>query len=166
MTLVIGPTTTISSRLLKTLATASTSIRSRLISMEIGFVVAAELITVALICASQKSIVLKLALIVLRSLAFSSLCEASELLATALTIKRSAALILTWGSIIIILIIVIRVIVSVCFICLLVFWWVLSVTFRFSFRFTSISCLLWFCPLEQWGYLLFIFINRVCDMGI
>ena len=91
MTLVIGPTMTASSHLLRTPATASTSLRSRLISLEIGFAVATELIMAALICAPWKSIVLKLALIVLRSLASASLCEASELSAIALTIKRSAA---------------------------------------------------------------------------
>ena len=105
------------------------------------------------------------AFIVLRSLASASQREASELSATTLTV-RSVASILTWGSIIIIMIIVIGVIVSVCFVCLLVFWWVLSVTLRFSFRFTSTSGLLQFCPLERWGYFFFIFINRECDMGI
>ena len=152
VTLVVDPTMTASSYLLRTPATASSSVGIWLISLEIGFAVAAILITVTLICASLKPIVLKLALIVLRSLASASLCEASELLATALTVKRYAALILTWGSIIIIMIIVIRVIVSVCLVCLLVFWWVLSVTLRFSFRFTSTSGLLQFCPLEWWGY--------------
>ena len=93
--LVIGPTMTVSSCLLRTPAMASTSIESRLVSLEIGFAVAAVLITAALICASWKPIVLKLALIVLRSLASASLCEAFKLLATALTSKRSAASILT-----------------------------------------------------------------------
>ena len=138
---------------------ASTSVGMWLISLEIGFAVATILIMATLICASLKPVVLKLALIVLRSLASASLCEASELLAATLTSKRSATLILTWGSIIIIMIIVIRVIVSVCFICLLVFWWVLSVTLRFSFRFTSTSGLLWFGPLKRWGYIFFIFMR-------
>ena len=118
---VIGPTTTASSCLLRTQAMASTSVGSRLISLEIGFVVATVLIMATLICASLKPVVLKLALIVLKSFASASLCKASELSATTLTIKRSVASILTWGSIIIIMIIVIGVIISVCFICLLVF---------------------------------------------
>ena len=90
----------------------SSSVGIRLISLEIGFVVATVLITATLICASLKPVVLKLTLIVLRSLASALLCEASKLSATALTIKRSVALILTWGSIIIIMIIIVSVIVS------------------------------------------------------
>ena len=136
------------------------------ISLKIGCVVATVLITATLMCTFLKPVVLKLAFIVLSSLASASLCIASELSATALTIKRSGTSILTWGNIVIIMIIVIRVIVSVCFICLLVFWWVLSVTLRFSFRFTSTSGLLQFCPFKQRGYFLFIFINQVCDMGM
>ena len=65
---------------------ASTSVGIWLISLKIGFAVATVWIAATLICASLKPIVLKLALIVLRSLASASLCEASELLATALTV--------------------------------------------------------------------------------
>ena len=82
---------TTSSCLLKTPAMASTSVGIRLISLEIGFAVAAVLITATLICASLEPVVLKLTLIVLRSLAPASLCETSELLATPLTVKRSVA---------------------------------------------------------------------------
>ena len=135
------------SYLLRTPATASSSIGIWLISLEIRFALAAELIAATLIHASQKSIVLKSVLIVLRSLVSASLCEASELLITALTIKRSAASVLTLGSIIIIMIMVIRVFVSVCFVYLLVFQWVLSVTLRFS----STSGLLRLCPLNSGG---------------
>ena len=89
--LVIGPTMTTSSCLLRTPAKALSSVGICLISLEIGFVVVTILIMVTLICASLEPIVLKLVLIVLRSLASASLCEASELSATALTVKRSAA---------------------------------------------------------------------------
>ena len=74
---------------------ASSSIGIWLISLEIGFALATELIIAVLIRASWKSIVLKLALIVLRSLASASLWEASELSVTPLTVNRSAASILT-----------------------------------------------------------------------
>ena len=87
--LVIGPTMTASSCLLRTPATASTSVGIWLISLEIGFAVATVLITAALVCASLKPLVLKLTLIVLRSLASALLCEASELSAITLTSKRS-----------------------------------------------------------------------------
>ena len=72
ITLVTGPTMTASSHVLRTLAMASSSVGIWLVSLEIGFVVAAILITATLICASLKPIFLKLALIVLRSLASAS----------------------------------------------------------------------------------------------
>ena len=124
VTLVIGPTTAVSSDMLRTLAMALSSVVICLISLKIGFVVSAVLSTILLICTSLEPIVLKLVLIVLRSLTFASLCEASKLSITTLTIKRSAATILTWGSIIIIVVIIVRAIISIVFICLLGFWWV------------------------------------------
>ena len=132
-TLIIGPTTTMSSKLLKTPATALASVAICLISLKIGFAAGAILSTVLLKCTSLKSIILKLMLIILRSLASVSLCETSKLLVTALTIQRSVAMILTWGSIIVIVIIIVRAIIHVRFICLLGFRWVLSLFLRFSF---------------------------------
>ena len=73
--LLIGPTTTTSSCSLRTPATASASVGIRLISLEIGFAVATVLIMAALVCTSLKPVVLKLMLIVLRSLASASLCD-------------------------------------------------------------------------------------------
>ena len=147
VTLVIGPTTTTSSDLLRTPAMAPSSVVICLISLKIEFAVSAVLSTVLLICASPKLIVLKLTLIVLRSLASASLCEASQLSVTTLTIERSAAMIWTWGSIIIIVVINVRAIISIGFVCLLGLWWVLSMTLRFSFRFTSTSGLFYVLPL-------------------
>ena len=157
---------TVSSDMLRTPAITSSSVVICLISLKIGFAVSAVLSIILLICTSLKLIVLKLALIVLRSLASASLCEASKLLITALTIERSMAMILTWGSMIIIVVIIVRAIISIVFICLLGFWWVLSMTLRFSFRFTSTSALFRFCAFKWWGYFPFFFAHRVCDMGI
>ena len=151
VTLIIVLTTTMSSELLRTPAMASTSVVVCLTSLKVGLVAVAILHTVLLKCASLKSIILKLTLIILRSLASASLCETSKLSVTALTIKRSAAMNLTWGSIIIIVIIIVRAIVHVHFICLLGFRWVLSLILRFSFRFTSTSGLFWFCPFKWRG---------------
>ena len=164
--LIIGPTTTASSDMLRTLASAPSSVVICLISLKIGFAVSTILSTILLICTSLKSIVLKLVLIVLRSLASASLCEASKLLITTLTIERSAATIWIWGSIIIIVVIIVRALISIVFICLLGFWWVLSMTLRFSFRFTSTSGLFWFCAFKWWGYFPFFFVHRMCDMRI
>ena len=146
----VTPYTTMatSSKLLRTLAMASTSVVICLTSLKIGFAVVAILNTVLLICASLKLIVLKLMLIILRSLASVSLCETSKLSITALTIKRSAATILTWDSIIIIVIVIVRAIICVSFVCLLGFRWVWSMILRLSFRFTSTSGLFWFCPFK------------------
>ena len=164
ITLVIGPTMIASSDVLRTSATASSSVIICLISLKIGFVVSVILSTILLICTSLELIVLKLVLIVLRSLTSASLCEAIKLLITALTIKRSAATVLTWGSIIIIVVIIVRAIISIVFICLLGFWWVLSMTLRFSFRFASTSGLFQFCTLKWWGYFPFFFVLRMCDV--
>ena len=53
-TLIIGPTMTTSSKLLRTLATASTSVAICLISLKIGFAAGAVLSTVLLKCTSLK----------------------------------------------------------------------------------------------------------------
>ena len=143
----------------KLLAMALASVAICLISLKIGFVAGAILSMVLLKCAFLKLIILKLTLIILRRLATVSLCETSKLLVTALTIKRSAATILTWGSMIIIVIIIVMAIVHVSFICLLGFWWVLSLILRFSFRFTSTSGLFQFCPFKQWGYFSLFFVH-------
>ena len=164
--LLIDPTMTTSSDVLRTPASALSSLVICLISLQIGFVVSAILITILLICTSLKSIVLKLALIGLRYLAFASLCEASKLSITTLTIEMSAAMIWIWGSIIIIVVIIVRAIISIVFICLLGFWWVLSMTLRFSFRFTSTSGLFQFCTFKWWGYFPFFSVHRMCNMRI
>ena len=137
---------TVSSKLLRTLATALTSLAICLISLKIGFAAGAVLSMVLLKCASLKSIILKLTLIILSSLASVSLCETSRLSVTALTIERSVATILTWGSVIVIVIIIVRAIIRISFICLLGFRGVLSLFLRFSFRFSSTSGLFRFCP--------------------
>ena len=155
---------TASSKFLRTPAMASASVAICLISLKIGFAASAVLSMVLLKCASLKSIILKLALIILRSLAFVSLCETSKLSVTALTIKRSVALILTWGSIIIIVIIIVRAIICVSFVCLLCFRWVLSLILRFSFKFTSTSGLFCFCTFKQWGYFTLFIVHRMCYM--
>ena len=157
--LIIGPTMTMSSDVLRTPALALSSVVICLISLKIGFVVSAILSMILLICTLLKSIVLKLVLIVLRSLASASLCEASKLSIAALTIERSVATIWIWGSIIIIVVIIVRAIISIVFICLLGFWWVLSMTLRFSFAFTSTSCLFRFCTFKWWGYFPFFFVH-------
>ena len=137
-----------SSKLLRIPAMASTSVVIYLTSLKMGFVVVAILSMVLLICTSLKSIVLKLTLIILRSLASVSLCETSKLSITGLTIKRSVATILTWGSIIIIVLVIVRAIIHISFVCLLGFRWVWSMILRFSFRFTSTSGLFQFCPFK------------------
>ena len=94
-TLIIGPTMTASSQLLRTLAMASASVAICLIFLKVGFAVVAVLSMVLMKCASLKSIILKLMLTILRSLASVLLCETSKLLVTTFAIKRSAALTLT-----------------------------------------------------------------------
>ena len=158
---------TASSGLLRTPATALSSVVICLTSLKIGFAVGAVLSTVLLICASLKLIVLKLMLIILRSLASASLCEASKLSVTALTIERSAATILTWGSIIIIVVIIVRAIISIGFVCLLGFRWVLSMTLRFSFTLglpLPLVCF-GFAPLNGGG-ISPPSVHQVCDMRI
>ena len=89
--LIVGPTTTTSSKMLRTMATALASVAICLISLKMGFVVIAVLSMVLLRCASLISIILKLTLTILRSLASISLCETSKLSVTTLTSKRSAS---------------------------------------------------------------------------
>ena len=155
---------TTSSKLLRTLAMALASVAICLISLKVGFEVVAVLSMVLLKCASLKSIILKLTLTILRSLASVSLCETSKFLVTTLTIKRSGALTLTWGSIIIIVIIIVRAIICISFICLLGFRWVLSLFLRFSFRLTCTSGLLWFCAFKRLGYFTLFFVHQMCNM--
>ena len=143
---------------------ALASVAICLISLKIGFTVIAILSTVLLGCASLISIILKLTLTILRSLASVLLCETSKLSVTALTIKRSVALTLTWGSIIIIVIIIVRALICISFICLLGFRWVLSLFLRFSFRFTSTSGLFQFCTFKRLGYFTLFFVHQMSYM--
>ena len=153
---------TVSSELLRSMAMALASIRITMIPLEIWFMTIAILSTTLLWCASLIAIVLKLTLTILRSLASISLCEPSKLPVSALTVIGSVASTLTWG----IVIVIVRVFVCISFICLLGFWWVLSLFLRFSFRFSSTSGLFWFCTFKWLGYFTFFFVHRVCYMGI
>ena len=146
--LIVCPTMTASSELLRTLATALASISISMIPLEIGLTIIAVLSMVLLWCASLIVIVLKLTLTILRSLASMSLNEPSKLLVSAMTIIRSVASTLTWG----IVIVIVRVFICISFICLLGFWWVLSLFLRFSSRFSSTSGLFWFCAFKWLGY--------------
>ena len=157
---------TASSKLLRTPATASASVVICLISLKVGFAIVAVLSMVLLKCTSLKSIVLKLMLTILRSLASVPLCETSKLLVPALTIKGSVASTLTYGSVIIIVIIIVRAIICISFICLLGFRWVLSLFLRFSFRLTPTSGLFWFCAFKWLGYFTLFFVHQMCYMGI
>ena len=155
---------TASSKLLRTPATPSAPVVICLISLKVGFAIVAILSMVLLKCASLKSIILKLALSILRSLASVSLCETSKLSVSALTIKGSVASTLTCGSVSIILVIIVRAIICISFICLLGFRWVLSLFLRFSFRFTSTSGLFRFCTFKQLGYFTLFFVHLMCYM--
>ena len=146
---------TASSELLRSMATASASICITMIPLEIGFTAIAILCTILLWCASLIVIVLKLTLTILRSLASISLCELLKLLVSALTIIGSAASTLTWG----IVIVIVRVFICINFICLLGFWWVLSLFLRFSFRFPSTSGLFWFCAFKWLRYFTLFFVH-------
>ena len=153
---------TASSELLRSMVMASASIRITMIPLEIGFMTIAILSTILLWCASLIMITLELMLTILRSLASISLYKPSKLLVSTLTIIRSVASTLTWG----IVIVIVRVFVCISFICLLGFWWVLSLFLRFSFRFSSTSGLFWFCAFKWLGYFTLFFVHRVCYMGI
>ena len=142
--LIIGPTMTASSEMLRSMATALASVSVALIPLKIGLTNIGVLSTILLWCASLIAIILKLMLTILRSLASILWCKPSKLLVSALTTIRSVASTLTWG----IVIVTIRVFVCVSFFCLLGFWWVLSLFLRFSFRFSSTSGLFWFCTFK------------------
>ena len=139
---------TASSELMRSMATASASICITMIPLEKWFTTIAILHMILLWYTSLIAIILKLTLTILRSLASISLCEPSKLPASTLTIIGSAALTLTWG----IVIVIVRVFVCISFICLLGFWWVLSLFLRFSFRFPSTSGLFWFCTFKWLRY--------------
>ena len=144
---------TASSELLRSLAMASISIS--MVPLKIGLMTIAVLSTILLWCASLIAVILKLMLIVLRSLASISLYEPSKLSISALTTVGSAASILTWG----IVIVIVRVFICISFIYLLGFWWVLSLFLRFSFRFSSTSGLFRFCALKWLGYFTLFFVH-------
>ena len=157
---------TVSSKLLKTLAMVYASVTICLISLKVGFAIIAVLSTVLLKCTSLKSVILKLTLTILRSLASVSLCETSKLSVPTLTIKGSAASTLTCSSVSIIVIIIVRAIICINFICLFCFRWVLSLFLRFSFRFTSTSGLFRFCTFKWLGYFTLFFVHQMCYMQI
>ena len=154
----IGPIAAASSKLLR----SSASISIHLVPLRIWLACATILCTILLRCASLIAISLKLMLTVLRSLASVSWYKPSKLSVSALTIIRSATSSLTWG----IVVIIVRIFISISFICLLGFWWVLSLFLRFSFRFTSASGLFWFCAFKQLRYFTLFFVHRMCYMGI
>ena len=160
--LIVGPTTTMTSELLRSTGMASASISFSMIPLEIGFMTIAVLSMTLLWCASLIAIILRLTLTILRSLASMLLYEPSKLLVSTLTIIRSVASTLTWGLVIVI----VRVFVCISFICLLGFWWVLSLFLRFSFRFSSTSGLFWFCAFKWLGYFTLFFVHQMCYMGI
>ena len=151
--LVIGPTVAASSKILRSLAPVSISVH--LVPLKIGLMCITVLCTILLWCASLIAIILKLTLTILRSLASISWCKPSESSASALTNIRSVASTLTWS----IVIVIVRVFVSISFICLLGFWWVMSLFLRFSFRFTSASSLFWFCALKRLRYFTLFFVH-------
>ena len=127
----IGPTMATSSKMLR----SSASISIHLVPLKIGLMCTTILHTILLWCASLIAIILKLMLTILRSLTSVSWCKPLKLSVSALTIIRSAALTVTWG----IVVVIVRIFVSISFIHLLGFRWVLSLFLRFSFRFTSAS---------------------------
>ena len=140
----IGPTTAMSSKMLRSSAPVSASISIHLVPLKIWLTCASILCTILLRCASLIAIILKLMLTILRSLASVSWYKPSKLSVSTLTIIRSVASTLTWG----IVVVIVRIFVSISFIHLLDFWWVMSLFLRFSFRFTSASGLIWFCTLK------------------
>ena len=153
--LIVGPTTTVSSELLRCTAMASASISISMVPLEKGLMTVATLSTILLWCASLIAMILKLTLTIQRSLAFILLYEPLKLSVSALTIIRSVASTLTWG----IVIVIVRVFLCISFICLLGFWWVLSLFLRFSFRFSSTSGLFWFCPFKWLRYFTLFFVH-------
>ena len=158
----IGPTAAASSKMLRSLAPASASICIHLVPLKIWLMCATILCTILLWCTSLIVIILKLMLTILRSLASVSWYKPSKLLVSALTIIRSVASTLTWG----IVVVIVRIFVSISFIHILGFWWVLSLFLRFSFRFTSASGLFWFCALKRLRYFTLFSVHQMCYMGI
>ena len=158
----IGPTSAASSKMLRSSAPASASISIHLVPLKIGLTFATILCTILFQCASLIVIILKLMLTILRSLAFVLWYKPSKLSVSALTIIRSVASTLTWG----IVVVIVRIFISISFICLLGFWWVLSLFLRFSFRFTSASGLFWFRALKRLRYFTLYFVHLMCYMGI
>ena len=154
----IGPTAATSSKMLR----SSVSIIIHLVPLKIWLMCAIILCTILLWCASLIAIILKLMLTILRSLTSVSWYKPSKLSVSALTIIRSVALTLTWG----IVVVIVRIFISISFICLLGFWWVLSLFLKFSFRFTSASGLFWFCAFKRLRYFTLFFVHRMCYMGI
>ena len=151
---------TASSEMLRAMATASASISVALIPLNIGLTGVAILSTILLWCTSLIAIILKLMLTILGSLTSILWCKPLKLMVSALTIIRSVAS--TWG----IVIVIVRVFICISFICLLGFWWVLSLFLRFSFRFSSASGLFWFCTFKRLRYFTLFFVHRMCYMGI
>ena len=151
----IGPTAAASSKMLRCSALALASISIHLVPLKIWLTCATILCMILLWCISLIAIILKLTLTILRSLASVSWYKPSKLSVPTLTIIKSVASTLTWG----IVVIIVRIFVSISFICLLGFWWVLSLFLRFSFRFTSASGLFWFCTFKQLRYLALFFVH-------
>ena len=147
----IGTTVAASSKMFR----SSASISIHLVPLKIWLTCATILCTILLRCTSLIAIILKLALTILRSLASVSWYKPSKLSVSTLTIIRSAASTLTWG----IVVVIVRIFISISFICLLGFWWVLSLFLRFSFRFTSASGLFWFCTLKRLRYFNLFFVH-------
>ena len=158
----IQPTRAMSSKLLRSSALALASISIHLVPLKILLMCATILCTILLRCASLIAIILKLTLTILRSLTSVLWYKPSKLSVSALTIIRSAALVLTWG----IVVIIVRIFISISFIGLLGFWWVLSLFLRFSFRLTSASGLFWFCTFKWLRYFTLFFVHQMCYMGI
>ena len=158
----VRPATAASSILLRSSAPASASISIYLVPLKIWLTCATILCTILLWCTSLIAIILKLTLTILKSLASVSWYKPSKLLVSALTIIRSAASTLTWG----IVVVIVGIFVSISFIHLLSFWWVLSLFLRFSFRFTSASGLFWFCALKRLRYFTLFFVHQMYYMGI
>ena len=134
-----------SSKLLRSSALASASICIHLIPLKIWLMCATILCTILLRSASLIVVSLELMLTILRSLTSVSWYKPSKLSVSALTSIRSAASTLTWG----IVVIIVRTFISISFMHLLSFWWVLSLFLRFSFRFTSASGLFWICAFKR-----------------
>ena len=93
--LVIGPTAAVSFKILRSSAPASASISVHLVPLKIGLMCITVLHTILLWCTSLITIILKLMLTILRSLASISGCKPLKLSTSALTNISSAASTLT-----------------------------------------------------------------------